>query len=183
MGVSTGPKGKFYVTDLGLFSNELENNKINFLVQPSKTILPFNKDSINTIIFSMVLHHLKSTEQEQLIRNSVSSLKEEGRIIIIEDTYPKINNIKKQNKNVNDFLKLNSEEKKRVLSFYDWFGNRLMRNRDQINLVYNYLSMSDWKKFFEKQGMKEISSEFIKEEKNSLSLFPPKAMMVFEKIS
>ncbi|MEK6881987.1 MAG: hypothetical protein AABY22_20380, partial [Nanoarchaeota archaeon] len=52
---------KFYVTDMGLFSSELENNKISFLVQPSKTTLPFTKDSANTIILSMVLHHLKST--------------------------------------------------------------------------------------------------------------------------
>ena len=173
---------KFYVTDMGLFSSELENNKISFLVQPSKTTLPFTKDSANTIILSMVLHHLKSTEQEKLISNAVSSLRKNGRIIMIEDTYPKINNIEKQSKNINDFLELSSEEKKKVLSFYDWFGNRLMRNRDQISLVYNYKSMEEWKKFFEKQGMKEIYSEFVKEEKSNLSLFPPKAIMVFEKI-
>ncbi|MEK6881988.1 MAG: hypothetical protein AABY22_20385, partial [Nanoarchaeota archaeon] len=122
------------------------------------------------------------TEQEKLISNAVSSLRKNGRIIMIEDTYPKINNIEKQSKNINDFLELSSEEKKKVLSFYDWFGNRLMRNRDQISLVYNYKSMEEWKKFFEKQGMKEIYSEFVKEEKSNLSLFPPKAIMVFEKI-
>jgi len=174
---------KFYVTDLGLFSSELENNKISFLVQPSKTALPFKKDSVHTIILSMVLHHLKSTEQEKLISNAVFSLRKKGRIILIEDTYPEINNIKKQNKNINDFLKFSSREKKNILSFYDWFGNRLMRNRDQISLVYNYKSIEKWKKFFERHGMKGIFLEFVKEDKSNLSLFPPKAIIVFEKIS
>jgi len=56
-----------------------------------------------------------------------------------------------------------------------------MRNRDQISLVYNYQSMEVWKKFFERFGMKKIYSEFVKEEKNNLSLFPPKSIIVFEK--
>ena len=29
--------------------------------------------------------------------------------------------------------------------FYDWFGNRLMRNRDKIPINYNYKTMEEWK--------------------------------------
>ena len=34
---------------------------------------------------------------------------------------------------------------------------------------------------FEKFGMKEKFSEFVKEEKTNLALFPPKTIMIFEK--
>ncbi|MCH8945470.1 MAG: hypothetical protein IIA85_00935 [Nanoarchaeota archaeon] len=172
---------KVYVTDIGLFATRSKNHKINLLVQPSKTMLPFNKESIDTIILSMVIHHLRNFDQIKLIKNITFSLMKKGRIILIEDTYLKNKNIKGQGKNINDFLKFSLEEKKKILSFYDFFGNRLMRNRDKIPLLYNYKSMEEWKTFFEKYGMKQIKSEFVKEEKLNLALFPPKGVMVFEK--
>lgn len=57
-----------------------------------------------------------------------------------------------------------------------------MRNRDQLSLVYNYRSIEEWKKFFERKGLKQIFSEFIGEKEKHLSLFPPKAIIIFEKI-
>jgi hypothetical protein len=83
---------------------------------------------------------------------------------------------------MNNFLKLNAKEKKKVLAFYDWFGNRLMRNRDGIPLLYNYKTIEQWNTFFKKNGLKKVHSEFIVENKKSPDLYPPKAIMVFEKI-
>ena len=69
----------------------------------------------------------------------------------------------------------------KILSFFDWFGNRLMRNRDNISLTYNYKTMEEWKKIMKKFGMKQIYSEFVKENPSSPDLFSPKGFMVFEK--
>jgi len=173
---------KVYITDIGLFSKKLKNRKIAFLLQPKRTILPFKKSRIDTIILSMVLHHLNSSDQIKLIKNIIFSLSKQGRIILIEDTYPENVNANKKNKNIRDFLKLIPEEKKKILAFYDWFGNKLMRNRDQISLLYNYKSLEGWKILFEKYGLKQIYSEFIeKVDNNNLSLFPPKGILIFKK--
>lgn len=104
----------------------------------------------------MVLHHLKSKDQKDMIKNLVLSIKSKGRIILIEDTYPKKIYSCLYDRTTKEFLEFNDYSKKRILYFYDWFGNRLMRNRDNILLFYNYKSMEEWRDLFQKFGMKEI---------------------------
>lgn len=172
---------KAYVTDLCSFTTRSKNPKINFVVQPSPTKMPFSEKTIDTIILSMVLHHLNEKQQKEIIKNLILSLKRGGRIILIEDTYPKKKNFDEYTKITKDFLKFKSYDKKRILYFYDWFGNRLMRNRDNISLFYKFRAMEEWKEIFEKAGMKQIKSEFIKENLSKPDIFPPKAIMVFQK--
>lgn len=172
---------KVYVTDLCSFTTRSKNPKVNFVVQSSLTKMPFIEKSIDTIILSMVLHHLENKCQKDMIKNLISSLKNKGKIILIEDTYPKKINLKEYDKITKDFLKFKSRDKKRILYFYDWFGNRLMRNRDNIALFYNYRTMEEWEKIFEKYGMRVIKSEFVKINKSCLDIFSPKAVMVFQK--
>lgn len=69
----------------------------------------------------------------------------------------------------------------KILSFYDWFGNKITRNRDNIALTFNYKTMENWENLFEKEGLKTIHSEFIGKSPKNLDLFPPKVFMVFEK--
>ncbi|OGJ12026.1 hypothetical protein A3K62_01885 [Candidatus Pacearchaeota archaeon RBG_16_35_8] len=170
---------KAYVTDIESFSKGSKNHKITFVVQPSATKLPF-KEKIDTIIFSMMLHHLNDRDQKELIKNAISSLNKDGLIILIEDTYPEKIDYKEE-KTIKEFLGFNSKEKEKILSFYDWFGNRLMRNRDNIPMEFNYKTMEEWTKFFEEYGVEQINSEFIKKNQQNPDLFPPKAIIVFKK--
>jgi len=171
-----------YITDIDLFSVESKNHKIDFIVQQSNTKLPFIKNSVDTIILSMVLHHLKSTHQKNLIKNAISSLIKNGRIVLIEDSYPISSNPKNLSRNINTFLNFNKDEKQKILSFYDWFGNRLMRNRDETPLFYNYKTMEEWKELFEHFGVRQIKAEFIGDiEPENFCFFPPKAILIFEK--
>lgn len=150
-------------------------------MQSSSTKIPFTEKSLDTILLSMVLHHLEKKQQKEMINNLVAYLKNRGRIILIEDSFPEKTNIKEYDKITQDFLKFKSRDKKRILYFYDWFGNRLMRNRENIPLFYNYKTMEEWKKIFEKYKMKQIKSEFIKENKSHPDIFPPKAILIFQK--
>jgi len=84
-------------------------------------------------------------------------------------------------KNIANFFRFDPDEKLKILSFYDWFGNRLMRNRDSMHLTYRYRTMNDWCRLFEVIGFTHISSEFIKTNSSRPDLFPPKAVMIFEK--
>ncbi len=171
---------KAYVTDLFSFTSRSKNPKINFVVQSSLTKIPFTRKSLDTIILSMVFHHLNSKYQKEMIKNLNSYLRNKGKIILIEDTYPEKTNISKCSRITKEFLSFKPSEKKKILYFYDWFGNRLMRNRDNINLTNSYKTMEGWKSFFEKNGMKQIRSEFIKENPTSPDIFPPKAIIVFQ---
>ena len=40
----------------------------------------------------------------------------------------------------------------------------------------------EWKRLFDKQSMKVVYTEFLKENKSNPDFFPPKAILVFEKL-
>lgn len=172
---------KAYVTDLCSFTTRSKNPKINFVVQSSLTKTPLSEKTIDTVILSMILHHLRKKQQKEIVKNLILCLKNRGRIILVEDTYPEKANLKEYDKITKDFLNFKSRDKKRILYFYDWFGNRLMRNRDNIPLFYNYRTIEEWRNFFKMYGMKQIKSKFVKENKSHPDLFPPKTIMVFQK--
>ncbi len=48
-------------------------------------------------------------------------------------------------------------------------------------MFYNYKTIEQWKKIFEKYGMEQINSKFIKENRSHPDIFPPKAILVFQK--
>lgn len=171
-----------YVTDIGAFGGRSRNPKISFVVQPSLTKTPFRKKTIDTFILSLVLHHLKEKDQEKLVEHVISSLKNKGRIVLVEDSYPSILSNKNANKNIEKFMDFDLEKRNKILSFYDWFGNRIVRNRDNISLTFSYRTMREWEKLFRKKGATLIKSKFIKKENSSPDLFPPKALMIFEKV-
>jgi len=170
-----------YVTDIGTFSERSKNPRINFVVQPSLNKTPFQKESVNNVILSLILHHMEEDDQKLLIRHIATILKRKGRLILIEDSYPENYEENNFSENIKKFLFFNKETKMKILSFYDWFGNRIMRNRDNIALTFNYKTMENWKNLFEKEGLKIIHSEFIGKSPENLDLFPPKVFMVFEK--
>ena len=170
-----------YVTDIGSFSERSKNPKINFVVQPNLTRTTFIKDSINSILLSMVLHHLERSDQNTLINHLSQVLKRGGKIIVIEDTFPEKRINENMNTYIKEYLNFNEKEKKDILFFYDWFGNRLMRNRDNIALTQNYQTIEEWKKIFKRYGLKEVHAEFIKENRKKPDLFPPKGLFVYEK--
>lgn len=170
-----------YVTDIGTFSERSKNPKINFVVQPSLNKTPFQKENIDNVILSLILHHLEEDDQKLLIQHIANILKKKGKLILIEDSYPENYEDNNFSRSIKKFLSFNKETKMKILSFYDWFGNRVMRNRDNIALAFNYKTMEKWKSLFEKEGLKIIHSEFIGRSPKNLDLFPPKAFMVFEK--
>lgn len=172
---------KAYVTDLKIFSKSKNNPKIIFSVQPSYTKTYLKKESLDTIIICMVLHHVNDINQNKLVKHLISRLKKNGRIIIIEDTYPENYTGLSLNKNMREYLSFSKDIKNRILCFYDWFGNTLMRNSDNLDLIYNYKTMEEWKLFFKKMSLMEVKSEFIVENQKKPDLFRPKAILVFKK--
>jgi len=172
---------KVNVTDIGIFTERSNNPKVEFIVQPSLKKILFDKESVDTAILSMVLHHLENKNQKDLLNSIISSLKKKGVIILIEDTYPEDYSTENLDEIMREYLRFNNDEKKKILFFYDWFGNKLMRNRDNLPIIFNYKTIEEWCKFFEDLGLQLIRKEFIKKDYSKPDLFPPKAIMVFRK--
>jgi SAM-dependent methyltransferase len=171
-----------YVTDIGTFSERSKNPRINFVVQPSLNKTPFQKESVDNVILSLILHHMEEDDQKLLIQHLATILKKKGRLILIEDSYPENCGGNNLSENIKKFLSFDKETKMKILSFYDWFGNKIMRNRDNIALTFNYKTMEKWRNLFEREGLKIIHSEFIGKSPENLDLFPPKVFMIFEKM-
>lgn len=173
---------KINVTDLGVFTKRSNNSKVEFMVQPSLTEVPFEKESVDTAILSMVLHHIENNNQKDLLNNIKSSLKKNGSIILIEDTYPEKYSSNDVDNIMKDYLAFSNEDKKKILFFYDWFGNKLMRNRTNYPIIFNYKTMEEWTRFFQGLGFQLTHEEFVKKDPSKPDLFPPKAIMIFKKL-
>lgn len=172
---------KAYVTDLHSFTEQSGDKRISFALQSSANKLPFKSGTIDTLIVCMVLHHLNQKDQFKMITELSRCLKVKGKLILIEDTYPEDKTGLILDELSFQFLNFNKKEKRDILYFYDWFGNRLMRNRDDTPLNHTYQTMEKWEKMFSQQDLKKISSKFVQENSKGPDLFSPKAVMVFEK--
>lgn len=171
---------KIYVTDVGSYIKKTENDSIEFVVQPSLNSIPIHDKAANTIIISMVLHHIPRENYKSLFREIKRVTSDNGRTIVIEDSYPKNYDKKNLDKNyLSDFMNLGSKAKTDILYFYDWFGNRLMRNRDTIPVIQNFRPIEKWIKIFKNNGFKCKEYEFITTPNKCL--FPPKSILIFEK--
>lgn len=173
---------KAYVTDIGAFSERSKNPKIDFIVQPSLVKTPFSENQLNNIVLSLILHHMDNLDQEIFIKHLVSILRAGGRLILIEEGYPESYLNENLSQNIKQFLSFEKNIKMKIISFYDWFGNKIMRNRDNIALTFNYKTIEEWEEIFSKAGLKLIHSEFIGKKPKPLDLYPPKIVMVFEKM-
>lgn len=173
---------KAYVTDIGTFSERSKNPKIDFIVQPSLVKTPFLVNELNNIILSLTLHHMDNLDQKLFIKHLVGILRNKGRLILIEEGYPENYDNENLSENIKQFLSFDKSIKMKIISFYDWFGNKIMRNRDNIALTFNYKTMEEWKRIFEKNGLNLIYSEFIGGKSKNVDLYPPKIVLVFDKM-
>ncbi len=173
---------KAYVTDIGAFSERSKNPKIDFIVQPSLVKTPFLENQLNNLVLSLILHHMDNLDQEIFIKHLVSILRAKGRLILIEEGYPESCLNENLSQNIKQFLSFEKNIKMKIISFYDWFGNKIMRNRDNTALTFNYKTIEEWEEIFSKAGLTLIHSEFIGKKPKHLDLYPPKIIMVFEKM-
>src|ERR1700733_4064321 len=175
---------KAYVTDIVKCSNKSNNPKIEFIWQesPENTSLPPN--SVSNVILSTVLHHIEPDTRIRLLSHIIGILEEGGRLIVIEDSYPQ--NFKKENLHSDLDLKfslLSPKQKKDILGFFDWWGNRFLKNILEIPIPCTFLTIEEWRQTFTECGLKEVSTQYLGIPEIHAHVMVPKTMLVFEKIS
>ncbi|RPH25297.1 MAG: methyltransferase domain-containing protein [Bacteroidales bacterium] len=158
-----------------------ESEKIAFTEQISLSETTLGTKSVDTIIVSLVLHHMNVQEREKLINHFTKILKKKGILILIEDTFSETR-VQRECDSITDMFlnKFSFEEKMQLLSFLDWQGNRLTRPHPSVPLHYTFKSIEGWCQLFKTFGFNLTNEQFFcNVDEDSIDLIPPKAFMVF----
>jgi SAM-dependent methyltransferase len=175
---------KAYVTDINMPRHESGNPKIEFLWQslPEKT--PLEKESVDSVILSTVLHHINPFVRLQLVIHLKEILRNGGRLILIEDTYPENPTEMDIHNSLDErFLSFGDHQKKQIISFLDWWGNRLMKNSRDIPLPCTFKSMEEWETYFSEVGLKLVEKHYLGIPDMHTHVMAPKGILIFEKSS
>jgi len=169
-----------YATDIFPYVPASTHPKISFLQQATPDSTPFNKESIDTVILSTVLHHITPDVRRSLISHLYSILKPGGRVILVEDSFP-LTSPEARNDLEAAFFSLSPKQRKDALCFLDWWGNRLMKNRAEIPLPCTFKTTEEWVFFFKDFNFTPIKNDFEGFPPIYTHMVSPKAILVFEK--
>ncbi|NQU73294.1 MAG: methyltransferase domain-containing protein [Candidatus Omnitrophica bacterium] len=173
---------KAIISDFVPPETDSANPNIRFVTQPSVDNTSLEPNSVDTIIISLVLHHIASHFRQDILSHLLNILRPGGHVIIIEDSYPEeADYATDPDKLIKQFLSFSHEEKKKLLVFFDWFGNRLTRYHPNVPLPYSFETMRYWQAIFESFGFQTIKADFIQQTDEKLDLMPPKAFLVFKR--
>ena len=175
---------KAYVTDVVKCQNKINNSKVEFILQKSAENTSLLPNSVNNVILSTVLHHIDSDVQVRFLSHIIEVLKEGGRLIVIEDSYPE--NRTKENVHSQldwKFHLLSEKQKKDVLSFLDWWGNRFLKNEPGIPIPCTFRTIEQWKQMFTECGLKEVNVQYLGIPEIRAHVMVPKAVLVYEKVN
>lgn len=160
---------------------KFKNPKIQFKIVKETHFENFlKKTNPDNIILTWSLHHMDYDEQLRYLTDIHKNIKNGSRIIILEDAYSE--KLKPINGKVvyNKFMKLNSSEKKIVMSTYDWIANRILARRKHVPIPFSYRTLEDWQKLCEKIGYKTIDKIFIGFP-NKRDINTPQSLLIVEK--
>lgn len=172
---------KAYVTDINMSNQKPGNHKIEFLWQPLPERTPLQDGTVDSVILSTMLHHINPFVRLKLVTHLKEVLRDGGRLILIEDTYPE-HPAEKDIHNVLDerFLAFSDADKKEILSFLDWWGNRLMKNSRDIPLPCTFKSMEEWEEYFAEVGLKLVQKQYLGMPDMHTHIMAPKGILIFE---
>lgn len=172
---------KAYVTDINMAKQQSSNSKIEFLLQSDDERTPLKKGTVDSVILSTMLHHIDPYVRLKLVTHLKEVLREGGRLILIEDTFPENPSEKDINNSLDErFLAFSDTKKKEILSFLDWWGNRLMKNSRDIPLPCTFKSMEEWEDYFAEIGLKLVQKQYLGIPDMHTHIMAPKGILIFE---
>lgn len=175
---------KMIVTDINPVKQQPHHSKIECIWQPCPDRTPLKPLSVDTVIMTTVLHHIEPYTRLKLLIHIKEVLKEGGRLIILEDSYHEgFSKTEGMTPLEATFLAFDQNQKKDIVSFLDWWGNRLMKNARDIPLPCTYKSIEGWKVLFEEMGFIPVQASFLGIPNIPAHVMAPKALFVFEKSS
>lgn len=155
-------KNKFqHITGIDLYPYPewelFKNPKITFKVVTEKDFFDFlSREKPDTATLTWVLHHMKHDEQERYIEYLHKVLAPGARLVILEDSYstelPPENDI-----GVYDsFMKFGEDDRRKIMGVYDWVANKVLAQRDKVEIPLTYRSLEEWEKLFTESGFSVV---------------------------
>lgn len=143
--------------------HDLPNYK--FRHQVSNVTFPFEDNSVDCIILSSVMHHVKSKEMHKFLEEVERVLKKDGMVILREDGCS--DGIKVEAKVdgsidvylTKELIKKDERYIQEFFAFKDWFANIIINNKQKVYMWYNYFSLERWKELFEEHSFIPMNSK------------------------
>lgn len=138
------------------------SKKVSFKVVNREKFPEFlRKEKPDSTVLTWTLHHMKYDEQERYLDYIRNSLPRGAKILILEDSYS-THLIPENGKEIyNQFMKWEPEERKKIMSIYDWVANRILAQRSNVPMPFTYRTLEDWNALLDKHGFKTIVQKFI----------------------
>ena len=170
---------KVIATDVKDYRTIIDDS-VEFRFQPDPQTIPVASNTADTVVLSFVLHHVEKNDLGRFLGEIKRILKNDGKVVIIEDTYSNTGRSEYNSDYLKLFLKLDEQQKIKALAFNDWLGNTVFRGM-AIGLPYNFRSMEEWEKVFRAAGLSLAAQQSLGIRENSMH-FAPVGVFVLNKI-
>lgn len=142
--------------------NIFRSEIIDFKIVKEKDFEKFLRSSeFDSIVLTWALHHMEYDEQRRYLKKIYGLLKNNPRIIILEDSFSDkllpLTGLEKYK----GFEKLSPKERKGVMGVYDWVANRILAQRNKVPIPFAYRTLEEWEDLCKKLGFKIETKRFI----------------------
>ena len=141
---------------------EFQSEKIRFQIVQEKEFMNFLKiTKPATVTLTWTLHHMEYEEQERYIRYLFDSLPPNSQVVILEDAYAEFLSPENGVDKSEAFMKWNLEERKQIMSVYDWVANCVLAQRGKVPIPFAYRTLEKWEELFKNIGFSIASHKYI----------------------
>ncbi|MCI0566126.1 class I SAM-dependent methyltransferase [bacterium] len=139
-----------------------KNPKITFKIVLESEFFDFlSKEKPDTATLTWVLHHMGHDEQERYIGYLYDVLTPDARLVVLEDSYstelPPENDISVYD----SFMKFSEDDRRKIMGVYDWVANKVLAQRDKVDIPLTYRTLEEWGKLFTDKGFTVLKKKFI----------------------
>lgn len=113
------------------------------------------------IVLTWTLHHMNYEEQIRYLALIYKNIPQRTTLTIVEDAFSTTLAPLEGPTRYEAFKKLLHEERKAVMSIYDWIANRILAQRSKIPIPFAYRTLEEWITLCEKAGFTIKEKKFI----------------------
>lgn len=145
------PEWQQFQDEITSFAIVPENNFEEFVLtyQPTTTVLTWS------------LHHMAFEEQERYITKLHKLLQHGTQIVVLEDAYSAIEQPLYGKDQYDAFMQWSMEQRKTIMSVYDWVANRVLAGRMNEPIPFTYRTLGEWIELFTTQNFSLQFKRFI----------------------
>ena len=104
---------------------------------------------------------MKYSEQERYMKMIYKKINTGSKIIVLEDSYSDELHPESGVERWRLFMEWPRNDRKKIMSVYDWIANRVLARRSRVPIPFGYRSVEEWISFFKKIGFTLYAKKFI----------------------